>query len=219
MNIALTNRINRSTAYGSAVEVPGNLDILIAGSSCVDYSLLNSNQKNYGEEGQSLKTFQGVLGYLRRYIPRIVLLENVKNAPWIKLQLDLEGVGYETFVAKVDTKNFYIPQTRERGYMIAFNRAFAAAANFSLDNIGDNWANAFDAYSRRASSPFTDFIYPEDDPRLDQLRRELIISQSLEKPMRKGRVAELPPSLRQLTCRSWSRIPKASHHVGEQWLL
>ena len=133
-----------------------------------------------------MKTFQGVLGYLRRYTPRIVLLENVKNAPWIKLQLDLEGVGYETFVAKVDTKNFYIPQTRERGYMIAFNRAFAAAANLNLDSIGEKWANAFDAYSRRASSPFTDFIYPENDPRLDQLRRELIISQSLEKPTRKA---------------------------------
>ena len=176
---------NRSTAYGSAVAVPGDLDILIAGSSCKDYSLLNNHQKEYGEEGQSLSTFQGVVGYCKRYKPRIVLLENVSGAPWKGFREDLTRVGYEVFVAKVDTKDFYIPQTRNRGYMIAFNCQFAAAAQLSLENIGTEWADVFDSYSRRASSPFTDFIYSEDDPLLDQARHEMTISQSLEKSRRK----------------------------------
>jgi site-specific DNA-cytosine methylase len=179
------NPTGRSTAYGSAVEVPRDLDILIAGSSCTDYSGLNNYQKEYGEEGQSMSTFQGVLGYAKRHKPRIVLLENVYKAPWKDLRTEFENVGYTTFVSKVDTKDFYIPQTRMRGYMIGFNREFATTAGLDLANIATDWANFFEAYSRRASSPFTDFIYSEEDPWLDQIRRELIISQSLEKPRRK----------------------------------
>ena len=200
-----TNQPNRSTAYGSAVEVPKDLDILIAGSSCKDYSGLNNQRKEYGEEGQSLSTFQGVLGYARRYKPRIVLLENVYKAPWKQFQMDFESVGYETFVAKVDTKDFYIPQTRNRGYMIGFNREFAQTAGYEIGNIGNEWADAFQAYSRRASSPFTDFIYSEEDPRLDQIKRELIISQSLEKPRRK---------VEWLRCRHRYLSFRAAHALG-----
>ena len=178
-------KLTRSTAFGSAVDVPRDLDILIAGSSCKDYSGLNNHQKEYGEEGQSLSTFQGVLGYARRYKPRIVLLENVYKAPWKDLQLEFQGVGYATFVSKVDTKDFYIPQTRLRGYMIAFSREYAAIAGLDLVNIGMLWADVFETYSRRASSPFTDFIYSEEDPLLDQVRREMTISQSLERSRRK----------------------------------
>ena len=141
---------------------------------------MNSRPKKYGEKGTSKSTFDGVLGYVHRHKPRIVILENVKSGPWGKFQLAFQGIGYETFVVKVDTKDFYIPQTRNRGYMVAFNREFAAMAELSLEGIGMAWADEFEAYTRRASSPFVDFLLPEDDLRLDQLRLEMIISQSLE---------------------------------------
>lgn len=146
---------------------------------------MNNHQKEYGEEGQSLSTFQGVLGYARNYKPRIVLLENVDGAPWKDMSIEFCGAGYAAFACKVHTKDFYVPQTRKRGYMIAFHEEFAEMAGFDLSNIKNEWANALEAYSRRASSPFTDFIYSDDDPMLDQIKRELVISQSLEKPRRK----------------------------------
>jgi site-specific DNA-cytosine methylase len=156
--------------------------MIIAGSSCKDYSGLNNKKKTFNEEGQSRSTFQGVLGYAQRYTPRIVILENVDGAPWLKIQAAWDEIGYETFVSKVDTKDFYIPQTRRRGYMVGFNREIARIADFLLTDVATTWSHVLEAYARRASSPFTKFIYSEDDPRLHQLKRELSISQSLEKP-------------------------------------
>ena len=37
------------TAYGALVDVPGNVDMLIAGTSCVDYSNLNNEQMGLNE--------------------------------------------------------------------------------------------------------------------------------------------------------------------------
>jgi site-specific DNA-cytosine methylase len=49
------------TAYGSLVDVPGmNVDILIAGTSCVDYSHLNNAKKGITDKGESGDTFRGV---------------------------------------------------------------------------------------------------------------------------------------------------------------
>ena len=57
--------------------------------------------------------------------------------------------------------------------------------DFAPEILVTEWANVFKSYSRRASSPFTDFIYSEDDPLLGQARREMTISQSLEKSRKK----------------------------------
>lgn len=46
-----------STVYGSGREVPRELDILVAGFSCVDFSRLNKNRKELGEGGESSQTF------------------------------------------------------------------------------------------------------------------------------------------------------------------
>lgn len=184
--VVFTNQACRSTAYGSPVDIPGHLDVLIAGSSCKDYSGLNNQRKTFDEDGQSRSTFQGVLGYAERYRPRIVVLENVEGAPWPKIQAAWDEIGYETFVAKVDTKDYYIPQTRRRGYMVGFNREIARMADFPLIDAGKSWSTLLERYARRASSPFTKFIYSQDDPRLHQVKRELSISMSLEKARKKA---------------------------------
>ena len=43
-----------TTAYGRLVEVPGNIDVLIAGTSCVDYSNLNNEKKTIDAKGVQL---------------------------------------------------------------------------------------------------------------------------------------------------------------------
>lgn len=69
------------TAYGARVAVPnqpGCVDILIAGTSCVDYSNLNNKKKEIDDGGESGSTFFGMLEWIRKAQPPIVILENGK---------------------------------------------------------------------------------------------------------------------------------------------
>ena len=121
------------TAYGAAMKVPGGADMLIAGTSCVDYSGLNTNQhcdvKGGGESGQ---TFRGMMDWIKLNKPPIVILENVSGAPWEKkVEIFEKELGYYATWSRVDTKNFYIPQTRMRGYLFAV-RKDRVDANYPL---------------------------------------------------------------------------------------
>lgn len=62
-----------TTAYGALVQVPGNVDLLIAGTSCVDYSNLNNQKKDIEAKGESGNTFRGVSGI--RSSPEIMDLQ------------------------------------------------------------------------------------------------------------------------------------------------
>ncbi|GAA5977088.1 hypothetical protein JCM11641_001296 [Rhodosporidiobolus odoratus] len=109
------------TAYGAMVDVPGDCDILIAGTSCVDYSNLNVAQQGINDGGESSRTFYGMLQWVERHEPPIVILENVQNAPWEDGILAFDDIGYSAFAVKnLDTKKYYIPHTRQRGYLVAF---------------------------------------------------------------------------------------------------
>ncbi len=134
-----------------------------------------------GEGGKSDTTLKGVLGYAYKYEPRIVILENVKGAPWDQIQEAWQDIGYETQAVSLDTKDFYLPQTRERGYMVAINRKFAQMYDVDAALVTKVWVTIIRMLQRRASSPFTDFIFSEDDPRLYQVRRELAVSQARNK--------------------------------------
>ena len=47
------------------VQVPGNVDVLIAGTSCVDYSNMNNKQKGIEEKGESGQvTRMRIRGYI-----------------------------------------------------------------------------------------------------------------------------------------------------------
>ena len=55
-----------TTAYGGLVDVPGNCDLLVAGTSCVDYSNLNNQQKGLDDGGESGQTFTGMMDWVDR---------------------------------------------------------------------------------------------------------------------------------------------------------
>lgn len=52
-------REQATTAYGALRDVPLDVDVLIAGTSCVDYSNLNNSKKELDELGESGQTFHG----------------------------------------------------------------------------------------------------------------------------------------------------------------
>ena len=75
----------RTTAYGAEVKVPGNVDILIAGTSCVDYSTLNNEKQDIDANGESGRTFRGMMSWVEKHRPPLVILENVCSAPWARI--------------------------------------------------------------------------------------------------------------------------------------
>nr|OQO22736.1 hypothetical protein B0A51_14630 [Rachicladosporium sp. CCFEE 5018] len=152
-----------TTAYNAVVPVPANVDILIAGTSCKDFSNLNNWQQDLDEDGggESSKTWFGVLAYVKATRPRIVVLENVSGAPFDQMMDFYRNMGYEVTGVLVDTKNFYIPQTRQRGYVVAFDNTRGG----KLTGAGDAWATMMGHMQRVASSPLADFLLPNDELR------------------------------------------------------
>ncbi len=161
--------------------MPGGLDLLIAGFSCVDFSFLNGLRKDLEQRGESGDTFFAIREYAKHYRPRVIILENVVSAPWFHSKIEqlaeserqkaaksgrtpsakimnkngldrlMSQVGYATKCAKLDTKEFYLPQTRERGYMICVDRIPYLEEGDDLATKLDRWWNA----------PKVD---PEDEP-------------------------------------------------------
>ncbi|KAJ3049830.1 hypothetical protein HDU99_008817, partial [Rhizoclosmatium hyalinum] len=152
-----------TTAYGATVPVPGNVDILIAGTSCVDYSSLNNKKQGIEAAGESGDTFRGMLGWVNNHRPPIVILENVCGAPWEKVVDLFDGVGYDAAFMRADTKYYYIPHTRTRVYLVALCRDDGFGYD---DDVAEEWKQVFKAMSRKASTPLEDYLLPTDDPRI-----------------------------------------------------
>lgn len=154
------------TAYGALVDVPGHVDLLVAGTSCVDYSGLNNKKKGMEDKGESGRTFYGMLNWVKRHKPPLVLLENVKGAPWQGVGEKFAESGYDAAYSNLfDTKNYYIPHTRQRGYLVATLNC--------EDDLAENWELLSRYLMRPASSPVEQFMLPSDDPRIQHTRIQL----------------------------------------------
>ena len=162
-----------TTAYGAPTEVPGQLDLLIAGFACVDFSKLNRNPREPGEVGESTDTGRAILTYAAIFRPAIVILENVIGAPWDKTVNFIHSeTRYSAKYVRVDTKDYYIPQTRNRVYLIMVDQDRAGSVE-AADKIAEEWVNLVREMERPASSPFEAFLLDRDDPRVHKGQTEL----------------------------------------------
>lgn len=176
----------RTTAYGNKVAIPSEVDILVAGTSCVDFSSLNRWGRALEDGGESGQTFYAFIYYIAKYRPAICILENVQNAPWHdiialltnnltnankKIQEAYEGIwkdgdkAYAAAFAKLDSKDYYIPHTRQRGYAIAIDRR----RHDDADNAVQVWVQKMNDLQRQASSPAQSFL-SNDDARLNHFQ-------------------------------------------------
>ncbi|EDN07154.1 predicted protein [Histoplasma mississippiense (nom. inval.)] len=160
-----TDLIPRVTAFGSLRKVPSTLDLLVVGFSCVDFSNMNLYRKTLDEMGESGHTFYGVLRYTQRCRPPLMILENVCGAPWGHIKDALKEIDYHAYHIKVDTKNYYLPQTRERGYMLCIDQTRLETLP-PADSKSSAFAKMMKNFERPASSPVTQFLLKNDDPRL-----------------------------------------------------
>jgi site-specific DNA-cytosine methylase len=172
--VADTNHLSSHTAFGASEPVPCDADIMIAGSSCIDYSSLNTKPKEFGNLGESYETLVAAVEYAKEHRPNIVILENVYKFPWASTEGLWHDAGYATKVVYLDSKDFYLPQTRQRGYMIGLRRDVISERNVDLDadTAVENWFKTLGKLQRRASSPFTDFIFSNDDAALRKFNRQ-----------------------------------------------
>lgn len=157
-----------TTVYGAKVPVPRRVHILIAGTSCVDFSRLNKHRKVLDEEngGESSKTWFGVLSYVKAFRPAIVVLENVLNGPWDLMMESYREIGYEVGGVLLDTKNYYLPQTRQRGYMVCFDKSKAGSGG--IEGAGEKWESLMKNFTRFASSSVAEFMLPNETFRAQQ---------------------------------------------------
>ncbi|KAJ5933706.1 C-5 cytosine methyltransferase [Penicillium verhagenii] len=161
------------TAYGSEELIPTDPDVLIAGTACVDFSMLNNNKDAQKESGESSSTFGALLKYAERYRPRLVICENVKMAPWKAFTDAWSKVGYSAAEIIVDTKQYYIPHTRERGYLIAIDNRRLEMSDTDRSATLSRAMDLVTKFSRPCSSPSSSFLLGEDDRRLEQILKDL----------------------------------------------
>ncbi|KAK1993972.1 SNF2 super family protein [Colletotrichum falcatum] len=205
IDVGRPGAVQAMTASGAMADIPTDIDMLIAGSSCVDFSALNAQRENKkkasglqklieefkkrgiadilgqedpvaGEVIEGLKElFENIdneKGESTKTFLSIVILENVTKAPWDQFQgFWLPSIGYSAAVVQVDSKNFLVPQTRQRKYLIAVDgRRYGDGAS----QIANQWAKLM-APSQWFKSPpdLQRFLLPPSDPRVLQARFQL----------------------------------------------
>ncbi|OJD37011.1 c-5 cytosine-specific dna [Diplodia corticola] len=161
-----------TNVYGAKVAIPGNVDLLVAGFSCVDFSSLNNKGKTLSEKGESRDTLEAILSYAEKWKPKIIVLENVFGAPWPKCVERAKKVGYAADFVRVDTKDYYLPHTRTRGYMVCIHKEQFPGPG-SVHSAVSKWKELMLSFKRRASAPASDFLLPADDHRVHQFNSQL----------------------------------------------
>ncbi|KAG8221025.1 hypothetical protein J3R82DRAFT_2535 [Butyriboletus roseoflavus] len=173
--------VEATTAYGALAPVPGDADLLVAGTSCVDYSNLNNEKKGIDGGGESGRTFHGMMSWVTNHRPPMVILENVCSAPWEKVKEFFGRQNYSAEFMRLDTKQFYIPHTRTRVYLLAVDQRAS-----KLPTAWKDWVT--NKLKRPASSTLDAFLLPSDDTRIHQAREMLVQAGGGVSDSRAGRI-------------------------------
>jgi site-specific DNA-cytosine methylase len=109
-------------------------------------------------------------------------------------------IGYSATFLRLDTKNYYVPQTRQRGYLFAVKRH--GKSKKCLVNVEDSttetWKKIVEGLKRPASATLDDFMLANDDPRVLRGRAHS------EKKERKS-VGLIGPNVKRVTLRAVQR--------------
>lgn len=144
-----------------------------------------SESKKAGKSpSESGDTMHAMLDYIERFRPKMVVIENVIGAPWPKLGIYLDSQRYSSQYSRCDTKKYYIPHTRQRGYMFCVDRDRFTDTKAAEDAVAQ-WGALMVKFQRPASSPVEDFLLNENDSRLILGRQELESARA-EKAQRKA---------------------------------
>lgn len=121
-------------------EIPEH-DILLAGFPCQAFSLAGHKR---GFEDARGTLFFDVARIIKEHKPKIVFCENVKNLvnhdrgrTFQLIRNILEELGYAVFYQVLNSKDFGVPQNRERIYIVAFRNDIAPSGFVFPQKIDD----------------------------------------------------------------------------------
>lgn len=124
----------------------GQIDILIGGSPCQDFSIAGQRAGENGERGNLIWQFYRVVSEAR---PSVFVYENVKGflsidggKSYQRFTDALRGLGYHCHAEILNTKDYGIPQNRERLYIVGFldareYHAFSLAPKTGCGRLAD----------------------------------------------------------------------------------
>ena len=136
-----------------------------------------------------------MIHYAKRHRPAIIVLENVEHCQWELTRAlwgnDKEVVskflkktqtkqwliwdeshrGYASEWYVVDTKQYYLPHTRRRGYMFLVCKDLIESD--SEEAVMHAWLDNFERLKRPTSVSILEFLLDENDPRLEKSQMEM----------------------------------------------
>jgi site-specific DNA-cytosine methylase len=143
-----------------------------------------------------------MMKWIERAMPQIILLENVSGAPWDDKVRLLSEIGYAATFIRIDTKLYYIPQTRQRGYLFAIR-----SSKQENDPRLGKWEDLVKSLKRPASASLDAFMLPNDDPRVLRGRAKLTAeSLNASGENRAGRTDWTKCETRHQRCRSTEQL-------------
>ena len=111
-----------------------NFDICLAGFPCQAFSLAGK-RKGFNDDYKGISRgtlFFDVIRICAEHKPKVIFCENVKGLTLhdggrtLKIILEtLKSIGYVHFKSVLNSKNFWVPQNRERIYIVAFREDIA----------------------------------------------------------------------------------------------
>lgn len=151
------------------IDIP-NHDILLAGFPCQAFSL--AGQKKGFEDTRGTLFFD-VARIVEFHKPKVVFCENVKNLvnhdrgkTFKIIKKTLNDLGYRVFYKVINSKDFGVPQNRERIYIIAF-REDISPNKFIFPEKTDDTKVIADIMENKETSP----KYYLSDVYLESLRK------------------------------------------------
>lgn len=101
-------------------------DVLIAGFPCQPFSMMGKKLGFDDERGTLFFTIEKIIK-LHTKKPKILVLENVKNLlthdngkTYLRMKTILNDLGYMVHTKVIDAKDFGVPQTRRRVFLVCF---------------------------------------------------------------------------------------------------
>jgi DNA (cytosine-5)-methyltransferase 1 len=111
--------------------LPKDIDLITYGFPCQDISLAGKQKGLFNEDGTQTRSglFFEALRIIEETQPRVAIAENVKNltskkfSEQFRIVLDsLEQAGYNNYWKVLNSKDFGIPQNRERVFIVSIRK-------------------------------------------------------------------------------------------------
>ena len=127
-----------NVAFLNGKQYAGQVDLFVGGSPCQSFSLVGKQRGLDDTRGTLFYEYARLIDEIK---PKIFIYENVKavtthdgGKTWEKMQQVLSELGYKFTWSILNSKNYGIPQNRERLFVVGFREDLELAKKFSFPN-------------------------------------------------------------------------------------